>query len=263
MMELLERLGLRQFHLFVSKKAGEEPLPNLREAKESGGYSADQIEELRSATRYFGQANFWRLVFHLPVLLMFWRFDGYWGAGLFLALVLFHTSLIVLETYKASVIQRLRPSDSVTEVIQIVRSETWGEWWFSPKGWETDRVYRWMGMLWFKILVEYVINGLRLTPEQRAAGMEVEYVGTKAEDVIRFENTSRVSELTHFSMALTGVFPVYFAVWHELWLAVPFTILVFYADLGCALLQRLNRRRIWPLVKRFRKQSERREQAVG
>ncbi|ARU41982.1 hypothetical protein CCB80_12880 [Armatimonadetes bacterium Uphvl-Ar1] len=37
MMELLEKLGLRQFHLFVSRKAGEEPLPSLSEAKESGG----------------------------------------------------------------------------------------------------------------------------------------------------------------------------------------------------------------------------------
>ncbi|ARU41981.1 hypothetical protein CCB80_12875 [Armatimonadetes bacterium Uphvl-Ar1] len=64
---------------------------------------------------------------------MFWRFDGYWGAGLFLALVLFHTSLIVLEAYKASVIHRLRPGDSITEVIQIVRSETWESGGFHQK----------------------------------------------------------------------------------------------------------------------------------
>lgn len=118
-------------------------------------------------------------------------------------------------------------------------------------------------MLWFRVLVEYVIDHLRLTPEDRAAGRSVEYVGSKTEDVVRFENTSRVSELTHFTMAGIGIFPIFFAVWHRLWFAVPFTILVFYADLGCALLQRLNRRRIWTLIKRFRQTSARQEKVVG
>ncbi len=138
MMKLLERLGLRALHLFACRITGEQSLPTLEQAPTYAHYSANEINELRMDARYFGSANFWRLLMHVPIMLMFWKYDAVWVASFFLILILFHASLLIMESYKATVIQMLRPIEKVEKELPMVRCETWGDWLFAPKKWETD-----------------------------------------------------------------------------------------------------------------------------
>lgn len=251
-MRILEKLGLRGLHLFTCRVTGEAALPSLAEASECRRFSVHELAEMRSGARYFGRANFWRMVFHIPILLMLARFGGGWITYVFAILVAFHATLLVMESYKATVMSQMSGVEEEEKPAEVVKSEVWGEWFFAPKKWETEKFYRWVGGFWFKALVEFVIDHLRLTKEEREAGKTVEYVGKGMADVVKFENGSRVSECVHLTMAAIDILPIWFAVTHKLWFAVPYTVFVIWGDYGCAILQRLNRFRIWTLIKRAR-----------
>lgn len=254
MMKVLERLGLRALHLFACRITGEKSLPTLAEAPNYAKYSAHEINELRMDARYFGSANFWRLLMHVPIMLMFAKFNAVLPASFFLILIVFHASLLVMESYKATVIQLLHPVEKVEKELPMVRCETWGDWLFAPKKWETDGLYKVLGVYGFRDLVEWVITHMKLTKKERKEGKTIEFVGgSSLRDVVEFENGSRVNECVHLTMATIDLVPIAFAIYHQLWLALPFTLWVFWGDFWCALLQRLNRRRIWTLIKRARK----------
>ncbi|MFM9872327.1 MAG: hypothetical protein ACKVQS_02540 [Fimbriimonadaceae bacterium] len=259
LMRFLEFVGVRQLHLFTCRCTGENPLPSLSTASACHEFSGEQLWEMQSGARYFGLANFWRMIFHIPVLLLLIKFESGWIMWLYVVLVVFHASLLVMESYKSAVMAKISPSftvESAKEEPQI--SETWGDWLFAPKKWETDGLYRAAGLFMFQHLVEYVIDHLRLTKRERIEGKTVEYVGRSTNDLIRFENGSRVSELVHLTMAVLDILPLAFVIWKGLWLAVPYTFYVIWSDFYCALLQRLHRRRVWPIIMRARKQAERR-----
>lgn len=251
-MRVLEFLGLRGLHLFTCRVTGEEPLPSLAEAPTCERFDSAEIEDMRAGTRYFGRANFWRMVFHIPILTMLVKIGGGWVTWVFVVLIAFHSALLAMEAYKAAVLERMQGAPPRPKSTEVVKSEVWGEWYFAPKKWETETFYRLTGGFWFKVLVEFVIDRLRLTREEREAGKTVEYVGSGMAEVVRFENGSRVSECVHLSMAAIDLLPIWFAVSHKLWLAVPYTVFVLWGDFGCAVLQRLNRWRIWTLIKRAR-----------
>ncbi|MBL8068916.1 MAG: hypothetical protein JNM28_10735 [Armatimonadetes bacterium] len=260
--KVLEILGLRALHLFTCRVTGEDALPSIADAPTCDRFSAEEVAEMRAGTRYFGRANFWRMVFHLPILLMLLKFNGGWVTGIFAALIALHTALLAMEAYKAAVLQHIKGVEGRPKSTEVVKSEVWGEWYFAPKKWETETFYRITGGFWFKILVEFVIDRLRLTKEEREAGKTVEYVGSGMAEVVRFENGSRVSECVHLTMAAIDLLPIWFAASHKLWLAIPYTVFVLWGDFGCAVLQRLNRWRIWTLIKRARK-LEARQQPDG
>ncbi len=263
-MRLLEMLGVRQLHLFTCRCTGESPLPSLSTAGSCREFSGEQLWEMQSGARYFGLANFWRMVFHIPVLLLLIKFENSWIMWLYVCLVVFHASLLVMESYKSAIMAKIQPNTNIERPAETpLRSETWGDWLFAPKKWETDGLYKAAGLFMFQHLVEYVIDHLRLTKRERQAGKTVEYVGKSTNDLVRFENTSRVSELVHLTMAALDLLPFIFVISKGLWLAVPYTFYVIWSDFYCALLQRLHRRRVWPIIMRARKQAERRaEKAV-
>lgn len=259
-MRILEILGVRQLHLFTCRCTGEMPLPSLSAASGCRQFSGDQLWEMQSGARYFGLANFWRMIFHIPVLLLLIKFESSWIMWLYVLLVVFHASLLVMESYKSAVMAKILPNPAVEGVKEGPQtSETWGDWLFAPKKWETDGLYRAAGMFMFQHLVEYVIDHLRLTKRERLAGKTVDYVGRSTNDLVRFENTSRVSELVHLTMAALDLLPLAFVIWKGLWLAVPYTLYVIWSDFYCALLQRLHRKRVWPIIMRARKQAARRQ----
>jgi hypothetical protein len=160
---------------------------------------------------------------------------------------------MVHEAYKASVVALIKAEERDVEPMGPVTSEVWWDAYYRPKPWETEALYRVFGVFAFRDLVEYVIDVLTLTKAERLAGKRVEYVGKGTNEVVAFENGSRVSELVHLSMAAIDLVPIVFVLANQLWLALPFTLFIFWGDFYCALLQRLNRHRIWPLILRLRK----------
>ncbi len=254
-MELLERLGLRYLHRLISDRTGQKPLPPIADAVSTRGFRQTDIDDLRHDARYFGRANLFRLVLHLPVIAMFARFDQWFLMAVFGAMALFHAVLVVLESYKTTIIFRLGADPEATpEERAPARSETWGDWWFVPKKWETDRFYAAIGLPRFRRLVEWVIWTLRYSRSERRAGASLEFVrGARTKDVVEFENQTRVNECVHLVMAAIDVVPIIYAVVNQLWFAIPYTAWIFWGDLYCALLQRANRNRIWTLIRRARK----------
>lgn len=253
-MELLERLGLRKLHLLISDRTGQKPLPPLAQAHATPGYRAEEIEDQRHDARYFGRANLLRIVTHLPILAMFIRFGNWWLGGLFIALAVFHAVLVILERYKSEIVARLvADPDAVPLVVEKAKSETWGDWWFVPKRWETEKFYVMVGLVQFRRLVEFIIWTLGYTREERRAGKTLEFVRGASKDVVEFENQSRVNECVHLVMAGIDLIPVVYALATQLWFALPYTLWILWGDLYCVLLQRLNRCRIWTLIRRARK----------
>ena len=256
-MRVLEKVGLRQLHLFTSRVTGEPALPAIKDAPNYAVYSADEIYEMKSGTRYFGRANFWRMIFHIPVLVLLAHYDKSWITLIFVILILFHAALLLMESYKATIIDKLPAVKGEEKVPEVVKSEVWGEWYFAPKEWETEKLYKLIGGYWFKALVEYVIDHLRLTKEERESGKTVEYIGNGPAGAVKFENGSRVSECVHLTMAAIDILPIVVALSNKLWLALPYTVFVIWSDFGCAILQRLNRTRVWTLIKRARQNEAR------
>lgn len=248
-------MGYRGFHKFVSRAVGEVPLPAWSDAGTARGYSAWQIQDLRSGARYFAYANFWRGIMHLPVVGLFvWR--DVWGlAALFLALAAGHAQLVLLELYKASVIWQLQadPEAKPVERADMASSTAW-DWFFKPKKFETEAFYRGLGLGWFRILATRFIEWSRLSPEERARGDRPEYVGRGTrEDVARFESATRVGEAAHWVMGFLDAIPIVFCIVNGIFWPLPYLIWIWWGDTWLALLQRQHRCRVWKLVERVRK----------
>jgi hypothetical protein len=260
---VLETCGIRALHVFVSARVGERPLPTIEDAKTSTAYSAEDIAELQIQTRYFGKANFWRAVLHLPIILMFANSEAWRFTFLFVTMVVFHSFLILIELYKASVIRNLKPGEGGERPkFADQKPVSWGDWYFSPKPWESEKAYARMGIKFFRWQVTYFMERAMLTKEQRKSGLKAEYVGGGGRaEVLRFESSTRVAEVVHLGMGAIDILPVIFVIQHQIWLMLPYVLWICYGDFGLAILQRSHRLRVWKLVERMRAKHAKAEEA--
>ncbi|MDI9635114.1 hypothetical protein QPK87_31455 [Kamptonema cortianum] len=234
---------------------GETIPASFSEAPHVKGLTESKIDELTANARYFSAANFWRLVFHLPVIMMFWAF-GYPLLSIpFLILCTIHAVLVVTEVYKREVFKLYRVDPSATENKEhqiAVTSSRAGDWWYKPKKWETDRFYRWLGMSGFRWFVTTFIEKTRLTRQERKRGERTSYVGKSVNDIVRFESGTRTAESIHLCMASFDLIPVVFCVTVGFWWGLPYTAWVFVGDFWLSLLQRHHRVRVWKIIERVR-----------
>ena len=261
-LKVLESIGVRRLYLFIAGSVQEPVLPTVAGAPTTKGWDEEQLEERLSGSRYFRNANLIRAALHVPVI-VFGALHGYESLiSVFAALALGHLLLALVESYKSGIVRMMPPDEDGVEVSEFVPAN-FGERWFAPKRWETDRLYGIIGIKPFQALTTFLIKHIWLTKDERKAGKQVEYLRSMSPTkILRFENATRVGEMVHLSMGAIDAVPLILAIWlgaHPAWIA--YFVWIFWGDTWLGFLQRYHRLRVWKLVERSRRKLEARGDA--
>lgn len=256
---LLELLGVRAFYWVMSHLAGERMLPAWN-TKESSEWSREKVAEVKEGARYFLIANILRAgiyVFPMMAAVKEHAEIPYWTM---VVIVGFHFLCIILETYKSMLCKKHdksleaglwhegHPADPPD-----IRLSHKMDWYFAPRRFETELLYRAIGVEAFKNIVTLYIDNTRLTKEERENGKKASYLrGGSKQEKIQFVRDTRVAETIHFCALLINV-PVFIegivlGLPSVVWFILPVLIL----DVYLVLLQRAHRLRMWPFIVRTR-----------
>lgn len=268
LLRVLELLGVRYLYRMTGGGISGQLLPTATDAPTTPGWSHADLEDLLEGARYFGIANFVRLILHIPVL-VFLSWQQAWGfVTVFSVVVAFHLLCVVLEVYKFGVARRLVADESAVaqsehSVLTVGEALPWGNWFWRNRKWETERFYRALGMDWFQEIVTTYIDLTRLNRRERKSGEKVEYLGKMSpSDLARFEAGTRLGEFAHWIFAALDLGPVVVCALHfkQQWPWMFYLGFLLWGDSSLALLQRFHRLRITGLLERYRAREQRKVQ---
>ncbi len=246
-----EALGVRRIYRVIAGIVGEELLPPVGTPLE--GVSRSQLEERRTATRYFENANYARAACYIPHMASFIAHAHVTGAAYTSGLLILHGLVSMLERYKRQLIDahlaeapESVPTPHVGDEPDAHHSGL-ADLWYRPKRFETERFYRLIGMEAFRAFVGWVMRTLTYGfSGKRVVTMPVP---TRAQ-AVEFERETRLSEGVHLvGVALT--LPTVVFAWQQPWIAVSiWATVVLFGEIGLTVLQRFHRARLWPVVSR-------------
>ena len=267
-LRVLELLGVRNLYRLTGGGISGQLLPNATDAATTPGWSQADLDEFFEGARYFGIANFVRLILHIPVI-VFLCYQSAWAlVAVFSVISAFHTLCIVLEVYKAGIARRIKAderavSQSDHSILTVGEALPWGNWFWRNRSWETEKLYNALGMGWFQHIVTTYVETTRLKRRERKSGEKVEYLGKMSPaDLARFEAGTRLGEFAHWVFAVFDLPPVIVCALHFKlqWPLMVYLGFLLWGDTSLALLQRLHRLRITGLIERFRAREERKVQ---
>ncbi len=241
-----ERLGIRFLYRFVAGVVMERMLPSTSETNCDWGQ--DEIEEAERNSRYFGAANFARASCYIPQAIAFYLFRYWPGLNYVLILFILHGHLVALEGYKRRLCKYWIPKISEDNSPRAEPDPSLPKGWFEIKKFESERFYRILGLELFKRFVTMIMSKLTYG----FSGKRMIYIPQpNRSNTVAFERATRVSEIVHWSSAVS-VLPLVFFSWHgaPLGIAIWSTIIV-WGDIMLALLQRYHRSRLWVVLKRI------------
>lgn len=255
----LELLGVRGFYLAMSRLAGERMLPRLDEPN-AAGWSRQKIAEIREGSRYFLIANVFRLMVYVGPGIVAAQHSSVIPLATMGVIVLFHVLCIVLELYKSALCRIHSDKLSSGQWVECeapdppdIRLSPRMDWWFSPRRWESEPLYRVIGVEMFKSMVTWYIDNTRLTKEERDSGKRPSYIkGLSPLETLKFVRDTRVAESIHLCAFFINV-PLFIeGLVLNLPLIVWFVLPVLILDAYLVLLQRHHRLRMWPVIVRAR-----------
>ncbi len=264
-LRVLEILGVRRLYSLTGGGVSGRMLPAAAEASETKGWSQEDVTELFEGARYFGIANFVRLLLHIPVIAFLCYLQTWGWVAVFGAVCFFHILCVVLEAYKTGVGKRISPdpdavSRSEQSVLAVGEALPRASGWWRNRSWETERLYHWLGMGWFQEIVTTYVELTRLNRFERRKGERVEYLGKLSPaDLARFEAGTRLGELAHLIFAVLDLPPVVIAVTHHKWAWLPYLGALLWGDSWLALLQRFHRLRVTGLLEKYRAREARKQ----
>jgi hypothetical protein len=232
----------------------EPALPASDQVSQLAGYSAARIKAMEDGVRYFAMANFLRIVITLPILTMFWVHNAFFWFWLWVLFCTYHATIVLAEFYKATLVGLLRPDPDPNAKAEEEIGQPWGDRWFRPRKFESEKFYRFLGIEFFRFLTTAYIEKTKLTLERRSTGERVKYVEKPSpQDLLRFELGTRTAEMIHGIMAVFGLIPAIFALTNGLWFPyIPYTLWILWGDSWLVLLQRYHRVRVWKTIERLR-----------
>ena len=267
-LRILELLGIRFVYRLTGGDISGQLLPTATRAAETPGWSKSDLDELFEGARYFGIANFVRLILHLPVLVFLAQNQARGLLTVFSVIVAFHVLCVVLEVYKSGVARRITPDETAVShsehsVLTVGEALPWGNWFWKNRKWETETLYHWLGMGWFQEVVTTYVEITRLKRVERKSGEKVEYLGKQSPaDLARFEAGTRLGELAHWVFAVLDLGPVVVCALHfkTEWPWMVYLGFLLWGDSWLALLQRFHRLRVTGLLERYRAREQRKLQ---
>lgn len=250
----LEVTGIRGLYVFVTQTAKQVPLPPVGQLGSFQKWTKEDQETTISHARYFGTSNFLRCVLNGPFLVMFATHDAWWQFWFYVVQNVLHALLVLVEIYKVSLAKLVTPVEAGEKEPEDVPSRPFADWYFRPKGWETERFYQLIGVGSVRKLLLMYTSWALLSKEQRRTGEKPEYVTRpSANQILRFDNESRIAECCHGVLALFDVVPLVFAIQHHLWWWMPYILWAVWGDSWLVMLQRLHRVRLWRSVLKARR----------
>jgi hypothetical protein len=265
---LYEWTGVRLLYLLTAHLFGEASLPPSRNAAAAmPGLSRHEIEERRDRTLYYEISNLVIFLFYLPLVAMTAMLHS---ALVFYALLLclLHGSLVLIERYKRALLSlhlsQSPISQSSIEVSEEMRTVVVGKpvgqmnqpaasqsrslstWYFLPHRFETDRLYRALGM---ETVRQWVILFARLTaaPKQRQGPIR-SLPGASIAHLLEFDHETRVSEASHLvGILLELPFLALFALRQAL-PGIAYIATLLLLNTSFVLLQRATRLRLWRVL---------------
>jgi hypothetical protein len=257
--QLLEWLGIRGFYWLMSRLAGERMLPPVR-TSHAHGWSLAKVAEIKEGSRYFLTANIFRGVVYIPPALGAWGHFSWIPLSTMGFIVLFHSLCIILEAYKHQLCQAHSralsegrwPEEEAKEPPDI-RLSSKTDWYFAPRRWESEKLYRALGMFAFQQMVTYYIDNTRLTKEERKRGKKAVFLkSSRPDDTLQFVRDTRVAESIHLCAFFLNI-PVFVqGVALQLPFVAGFVLPVLILDAYLVLLQRHHRLRMWSMIVRAR-----------
>lgn len=255
---LWEALGFRRLYLLTANMAGEVALPGLREGPTE--LSPEAVEEIRCRSRYHEWANVVLFMTYFPGLVAGVLIGNVPFLLLHIVLAGVNFSCILIERYKRTLALRLqRDGQMGDQPIPSVRApeKPSGDWYFAPKGWESEALYRRTGVAFYKEMLVDGVTVCRYPPAERTTDAKF-MEGNSLEDLLGLENTTRVAESIHLA-AFLGRLGIAIAFW-----GIEFGIDLYFVaflilDLYFVLVQRYHRLRVWKVVQRYRTRRAARE----
>lgn len=243
---LLEGLGLRGLHVAASRVLGLEPIPKDGPG-EVGRRSWDAAAR---EARLFCRLNFGRALLYVPHLWAASAAGVGWARAYTATMMAFHGALALGEAYRAAQARALmataseegRPAPAPRAGADLAY------WFFRPKAFESERLYRLMGVEAFRRFVVWLMRSL--TPGS------LEFIPSGgASAVVAYERQTRASEAVHWLLGLL-VLPIIVGAWQSGG-GLPFawSLVILWGDAMLALLQRYQRLRLWPVVARARERA--------
>ena len=259
----LERAMIRKVFFLAPSGLVESALPLSGDAFHAKGYSEQLLQEKIEASRYFASANVSRTILHLPIVVMFYLAPDWWwklAGAMFTVFCLWHLLLVFLEIYKSGIMHRI-PADPDAKGVpgETYVPTPWGDNYFTPRKWESERFYERLGIIPFQKFTLWYIYVARLTRQERKQGKQIEFVKHKSfSELARFENGTRIGEMVHSYFVGFDLIPVLYALLlhHPGWIA--YTLFILWGDSWLVLLQRYHRVRIWKTFVRIRDREARR-----
>jgi hypothetical protein len=265
---LYEVLGVRGLYQLVSRMFGEPVLPSStqlrrRETTPLPGVTMESAAVSCERTRYYEVSNLVICLTYGPLIVLCASLKV---ALAYYALVLFclHGLLVLIERYKRALYglylnwlptaghvpphpdTRTAPQEAANDGPERRRS-----WYFTPHRFETERLYRAIGM---ERVRQLVITFTKLTaqpPDQRGKHPRSIF-GTSADCLAEFDAETRVSEVSHLIGAiLHAPFLVLFLVRRSP-PGLFYILLLLCLDFSFVLLQRATRVRVWRIMERRR-----------
>lgn len=255
---LAERLGMRVFYVFITNLVKDRLLPPAKEANSAKGWAEHDIRERIESARYFGRAQVVRALCNIPMIYVGWKGNAPWVLYSFLALLAVQILMIGVEVYKHAITSLLTADPDATPEPP---PNSFGDWYFTPKKWESEKFYRAIGIEGFRTFVNWYISSTRLTREEKTTGKKVEYVAKPApNDLLRFEVGTRIGEIVHLIIALINIMPLVVAIQQYFHGYIIFHCAFFvWGDFYLVLLQRYHRLRIWQTAQKLRERIARKE----
>jgi len=260
---IYEKLGLRPVFVFIAALFGES-LP----AAASTPYGtvplrADEWLRTYIRTRYHELLNAIALGVYTPFLCwLIWQ--QRWGQAAYCAvLMLTHKLALLLERYKrgrydellrqAGIVARhmdfsqlWKPQEAVLPPVLTCSA---ARWYFQPKRFETERLYCALGVRCFQAFVLSIFRAA--ATEDTGPGSAERFIGGR-EDVLAFEQQTRIAEATHLvGMLLHVPFAIGAVIARDVW-GGAYVAGMLGVNLACVVLQRWHRVRLDPVVRRIR-----------
>lgn len=252
-LRVMEALGVRLLYAALSKVFRSKLLP-LSSAKLAYGFDSQELSGIAKDAQYFGKSNFGRLILNLPVLLILLLSGGIFVFWFVAVQCLIHLLVGCAELYRSR-LAAILPADPDAQVTKRSTEPLKGRW-FEPKSWESSRLYKKIGVDWFRVIVHGYIDRARLTKEERKTGQAIGYLQNPTRrQAVEFEAETRLGELVHYGIALLDSVPFIYGLVTANVPLIIFTAYLFVGDIYLSLLQRYHRLRLWKFVQRERSDS--------
>lgn len=253
----LELIGIRGFYWLMAKATGDKMIS----LKQPPTRTLAEYSELRRTTRYFAFANWFRGVLYIPPTIVLYQVQEWLGFGIFATLIVFHLLCMLLEGYRSLMAQEASAAGHTLEsplpgpTIDVSKGIP-AHWYFSPKSFENENLYRFLGLERIRKFVVSVITNSKLTPQERKSGVRTTFMAASPEGMIQFERETRIGEIFHILGGLLNV-PAFVAFLQLGMYAWAFYVaVILWMDGNLTLLQRYHRVRVnkfWQMTQSVRK----------